>query len=277
MEGSAASEVRFRDLRTPEQVEALAPEWDALITSARRPSPYLLARRVASWLWEFGGEFDPCVTVADLQLAPDEVIATAERLLHPLAESGACALNAYGVPANSVLIRAAGSRLHAIPRAGAPVLEMPDGWEAAYQRRISKDRRSRDRRAERQLNKLGSLEITVARDAAGVEHAIGVALELHRLRWQGRPDGSSFGFAASGAAGARRVEFLGDADEYKGRYADRLDPMHQCVGLAHGLTGHLRVARVLGSVGARKRLKKYERLHRIYRSGGLTRRGDRAA
>jgi CelD/BcsL family acetyltransferase involved in cellulose biosynthesis len=243
-------------------------------------------------------------------------------------------------------MRTAGSRLRAIPRAGAPILEMPDGWEAAYERRASSDRRSKDRRVERRLNKLGSLEITVARDAAGVEEALGSALEIHRRRWQGRPDGSSFGvaeragfmrsalaklagegrygicllrlngrgvafaswfqigetiyghrtafdpefsryapgqiaqrhaFASSGAAGAKRVEFLGDADEYKRRFADRLDPMHQCVGLARGLTGRVQVARVIGAIEARKRLKKVESLHRLYRSGALRSRGERAA
>jgi CelD/BcsL family acetyltransferase involved in cellulose biosynthesis len=378
VERPATTEVRFRTLRTPAEIEALAPDWDALVTSARRPSPFLLASWVASWLREFGDQFDPCITVAtrgdllvgiapfvvrrsnrlahfvgghesslaDLQLAPGEGLATAQQLLRPLAESGASALNAYGVPGDSALMRAAGSRLRAIPRAGAPVLEMPDGWEAAYERRTSKNRRSEDRRYERRLNDLGSVEITVSRDVSDVEEALGAALEIHRRRWQGRPDGSSFGdarrtgfmrtavaqlagqgrygiclvrldgrgvafaswfqigatiyghrtafdpefsrfapgqlaqrrgLAASGEAGATRVEFLGDADEYKRRFADRLDPMHQCVGLASGIGGHLKVARVLGAVEARKRLKKHERLHRLYRSGAFGGRGERAA
>ena len=59
--------------------------------------------------------------------------------------------------------------------------------------------------------------------------------------------------------------------------ADRLDPMHQCVGLANGLAGQLYVARVIGTIGARQRLKKIDRLHRLYRSGGVRARGERAA
>ncbi|MDX6571531.1 MAG: hypothetical protein QOC86_687, partial [Gaiellales bacterium] len=82
---------------------------------------------------------------------------------------------------------------------------------------------------------------------------------------------------ASSARGAKRLEFLGDADEYKRRFADRLDPMHQCVGLARGLSGHVQVARVVAAVEARRRLKKYDRIHRLYRSGALQGRGERAA
>ena len=378
MEGSTASELRFRDIGTPAEIEELAADWDALVTSSRRPSPYLLASWVACWLREFGDEFEPRITVAtrgarlvgiapfvvhrstrvahfvgahesslaDLQLAPDEGRATAEGLLGPLQRAGASSLNAYGVPGDSVLMRTAGRQLRSIPRAGAPVLEMPDGWEAAYGRRTSKDRRSKDRRVERRLARLGSVEIVVSHDADGVEQAIGAALELHRRRWQGRPDGSSFGvaqragfirsavtqlaaegrygiclvrldgraisfaswfrigetiyghrtafdpefatfapgqiaqrhgFSASSARGAKRLEFLGDADEYKRRFADRLDPMHQCVGLARGLSGHVQVARVVAAIEARRRLKKYDRIHRLYRSGALQGRGERAA
>jgi CelD/BcsL family acetyltransferase involved in cellulose biosynthesis len=378
VEGCTASELCFRDLRTPAEVEALAAEWDALVTSSRRPSPLLLAGWVARWLEEFGEQFDPCITVAtrgarlvgiapfvvrrstriahfagahesslaDLQLAPGEGRATAEGLLGPLERSGASSLNAYGVPGDSVLMRAAGKHLRCIPRAGAPVLEMPDGWEAAYNRRTSKRRRSEDRRDERRLRALGSVEIAFSHDAAGVAEAIGAALDLHRRRWQGRPDGSSFGVAkragffraavtqlaaegrygvclvrldgraisfaswfrigetiyghctafdpefadvapgqiaqrhgmsAAAEQGAKRLEFLGDADEYKRRFADRIDPMHQCVGLARGLSGHVQVARTVAAIEARKRLKKYDRIHRLYRSGALQGRGERAA
>jgi len=374
------TELRLRTLRSPEEIEGIAPGWDALVASARRPSPFQLNTWVAAWMREFGEQFEPCITVAtrgesiagiapfvvrrgghvrpahfvgghesslaDLLLAPGEPIETAQKLLEPLAESGASALNAYGVPGDSVLARAAGDRLKVIPRVGSPVLEMPDGWPAAYERHASKDRRSKERRSERRLGELGSLEITEATDGPAIGEALDTAFEIHRARWEGRPDGSSFGrperqpfmretlmrlgdegryaiclmrldgrgvafaswfrigttvyghrtafdpefarygpakiaqrhaIAAASESGAVRVEFLGDAEEYKRQMADRLDPMHQCVGLATGLVGQMYVARVIGTIGARKRLKKIDSLHRLYRSGGMGGRGERAA
>jgi CelD/BcsL family acetyltransferase involved in cellulose biosynthesis len=374
------TELRLRSLRTAEEIEGIAPGWDALVASARRPSPFQLNTWVAAWMREFGEQFDPCITVAaraerivgiapfvvrrggrvrpahfvgghesslaDVLLAPGEPIETAQKLLEPLAESGASALNAYGVPGDSVLARAAGDRLRVIPRVGSPVLEMPEGWPAAYERRMSKDRRSKDRRHERRLNELGSLEIAVAVDGPALGEALDTAFEIHRARWEGRPDGSSFGrperqpfmrdtlmrlgdqgrygmcllrvdgrgvafaswfrigttfyghrtafdpefarcgpakiaqryaIAASSESGATRVEYLGDAEDYKRQMADRLDPMHQCVGLANGLAGQMYVAKVVGAIAARKRLKKIDRLHRLYRSGAVRVRGERAA
>jgi CelD/BcsL family acetyltransferase involved in cellulose biosynthesis len=374
------AELRLRSLRTPEEIEEIAPDWDALVASARRPSPFQLNTWVAAWVREFGEQFEPCITLAtragrtvgiapfvvrrggrvrpahfvgghesslaDLLLAPEEPIETARRLLEPLADSGASALNAYGVPGDSILARAAGDRIKVIPRVGSPVLEMPEGWPAAYERHASRDRRSKERRGERRLGELGSLEIDVATDGAGIGEALDTAFEIHRARWEGRPDGSSFGLrerqpfmretlmrlgdqghyvicvlrldgrgvafaawfrigttlyghrtafdpefarfgpakiaqrhalAAASESGATRVEFLGDAEEYKRQMADRLDPMHQCVGLANGLAGQLYVARVIGAIGARQRLKKIDRLHRLYRSGAVGARGKRAA
>ncbi len=164
------------------------------------------------------------------------------------------------------------------------------------------------------------------------------AFEIHRMRWQGRPDGSTFGrpekrdfmrsalarlaaeghygicvvhldgrgiafaswfaldatfyghrtafdpafarfspgqiaqrhgIAAASESGARRVEWMGDAEESKLALSDRLDPMHQGVGLAHGIEGHLYVAKVVGTIQARKRLKRVDALRRAYRSGAL--------
>ena len=179
----------FRALRGPEEIEELTQEWDALVASAARPSPYLLASWVADWVREFDDEFEPCITVAerglrlvgiapfvlrrggharvaqfvgadesslaDLLVAPDEPSATAETLLESLPLAGAEALNGYGLPGDSVLERTAGKRLRTIPRVSAPVLEMPDGWEAAYERRVPGPRRSKHRAAERRLAREG--------------------------------------------------------------------------------------------------------------------------
>jgi CelD/BcsL family acetyltransferase involved in cellulose biosynthesis len=370
----------FRALHRPEEIEELTQEWDALVASAARPSPYLLASWVAAWVREFDDEFEPCITVAerrlrvvgiapfvlrrggharvaqfvgadesslaDLLVAPGEPSATAETLLESLPLAGADALNGYGVPGDSILARTAGKRLRMIPRVSAPVLEMPDGWEAAYERRVPGPRRSKHRAAERRLAREGELEIVVGDDPASVSALLDEAFAIHELRWRGRPDGSTFGrpernafmrgaiaklaadgrygicllrlggrgiafaswfsvgttayghrtaydpafarfgpgliavrhrSAAASERGARRFEFLGDADESKLALSDRLDPLYQGVGLARGIEGRLYVGKVLGTIEARKRLKRIDVIHRAYRSGTFRVRRERAA
>ncbi len=97
---------------------------------------------------------------------------------------------------------------------GAPVLEMPDGWEAEYERRTSKERRSKDRGMERRLRKLGTFGVVVARDGDDVADALEDAFKIHRARWEGRPDGSTFGQPER--ANFMRAALRGLADD--GRY-----------------------------------------------------------
>ena len=378
MEGSTTTEVRFRDLRTPAEIEALAPDWDALVASARRPSPYLLASWVADWLREFGDAVRALhhgrdarralVGIAPVRRAPERGFAhfvgghessladccwrRASRsplpgsLLEPLAGSGACAAQRLRGSRDSVLIRAAGRRLRSIPRVGAPVLEMPDGWEAAYERRMSKDRRRNDRRVERRLNDLGSLEVDVARDPAGVAERstapssftaragragptgrrsacpstrASCARRSPSLAGQGRygiclcastaaasPSRPGFGSARRCTAIARRSIPSSAATEPGRSRSGTASPRPprpassassswatttstsaasptgstRCTsasGSPEGLGGRLQVARVVAAIEARKRLKKYDRIHRCIAPARCSGRGERAA
>jgi CelD/BcsL family acetyltransferase involved in cellulose biosynthesis len=212
---------------------ALAPidtAWDALVEGMPRPSPYLLSAWVTAWFAEPAFEARPYVLIAerggdlvgfapfalqrrghaevalfagahesalgDIVVAPGEPPETARTLLDALPPSGADVLDVFGLPAESVLARAAGARLRAIQRVESPVTEMPDGWEDAYKRHTSGNRRNQDRRRERQLGELGALEFSLATDSETVRADLPDAFELHRLRWQGRPDGSTFGLPA---------------------------------------------------------------------------------
>jgi len=75
--------------------------------------------------------------------------------------------------------------------------------------------------------------------------------------------------AAASERGARRVEYLGGAEQFKRDLADRFEPLHQGFGLARGVAGHAYVTRVQLAIALRKRLKRSERLHRLYLSGAL--------
>ena len=75
--------------------------------------------------------------------------------------------------------------------------------------------------------------------------------------------------AAASELGARRVEYLGGAEQFKRDLADRFEPLHQGFGLARGVAGHAYVARAQLAIAVRKRLKRSRRLHRLYLSGAL--------
>ncbi len=248
------------------------------------------------------------------------------------------AFNVFGLPSNSNLAEAVGGRMSMVERVESPVTEMPDGWDAAYARRASSRRRANDRRRDRQFGELGTVEYSFATDGDAVLADLPDAFELHRMRWEGRPDGSSFGtpcgqrfqrdvlprladeghfslltvrldgkpaafqawfqigtcvylyrsgfaeslsrfgpglialrraMTAASEKGARRMEYLGGNESYKQEFSDRLDPLYQGFGLAHGPLGHAYVARARFLVALRQRLKRSERLHQLYTSGAL--------
>jgi CelD/BcsL family acetyltransferase involved in cellulose biosynthesis len=219
----------FRTLTGPEQLAQLdSGQWDALVAAAPRPSPYLLSTWVRAWLGEPSFEGEPCIAVAeregalvgaaplivqhragariarfvgahesalgDLLLAPSEGHGTARSLLDTaIATARPHAFDVFGLPSNSHLADVAGGRMSLIERVESPVTEMPDGWETAYAGKASARRRSNDRRRERQLSEVGELDFSIATDGETVLADLPAAFELHRMRWEGRPDGSSFG------------------------------------------------------------------------------------
>ena len=56
--------------------------------------------------------------------------------------------------------------------------------------------------------------------------------------------------AAASERGARRVEYLGGAEQFKRDLADRFEPLHQGFGLARGRAGHAYVARAQLAIAA---------------------------
>lgn len=69
------------------------------------------------------------------------------------------------------------------------------------------------------------------------------------------------------AQGVERIEFLGGAEDYKLQLADRLEPLLEGLGLAGTIRGRAVVAARLGTVVARRRLKRFRRLRRFYVEG----------
>jgi CelD/BcsL family acetyltransferase involved in cellulose biosynthesis len=69
------------------------------------------------------------------------------------------------------------------------------------------------------------------------------------------------------AEGAIRVEFFGGMERYKMDLADRLEPLHEGIGLARGVSGRAAVAARLTAIRLRRTLKRSPALHRFYYEG----------
>jgi CelD/BcsL family acetyltransferase involved in cellulose biosynthesis len=223
----SASGPELATVETAEGLAALAAEWDALVLASPRPSPFLLHGWLTAWWRHYGhGSRLAIVTarregrlvgalplfvcrqgplrvarflgahesaLADLLLAAGEDDAGGALLERARSEDFHL-VDLFGLPAGSRLERLArGSRLEVFERVEAPVLLMPDGWEAAYAAKTSSKKRNLHRRRLRQLGEVGPVEWRVARTAEELAPALEDAFRLHELRWAGRPDGSTFG------------------------------------------------------------------------------------
>ena len=215
--GTISSETEFA---------GLADDWDGLVRSRPRPSPFLLhAWLVEKWrhygdgaqlavhvayrdgrlvgglplclrsryglqVLEFlGGD----TALADLLVADDEKSDVAAALAERTASGGQDFAEFSGLPAGSRLDSALGpARLTLIERSEAPVLDLSRGWEEVYRSKVPSKRRSHHRRRRRQLAEAGQIEVEIARTADELERALEDAFTLHTLRWHGRPDGSGF-------------------------------------------------------------------------------------
>ncbi len=206
-------------------LEALAGEWDGLVGAMPRPSPFLLHGWVCEWWRQFGDGARLAVAtarrdgrlvgaapvyirraqglrvarflgghesaLADLLLAEGEDRAVGHALLGELRRQPFDYADLFGLPQASTLAGAGGPT--PILRVEAPVLDMPDGWTAAYEAKTSSKKRNLHRRRLRQLGEVGEVEFVVGRTRDELEPLLEECIQLHELRWQGRPDGSTFG------------------------------------------------------------------------------------
>ena len=236
--------LELRTHHSRDDIESLAREWDALVVAAPRPSPYLLWPWVDQWLagpgatakvavvsahrgGRLAGLLPTCIVrrhrvralafigdreswLADLLLAPGEPSSTALALLSGLRDMPYDVAAFTGVPRGSLLDAATAGRLRLVERAEHPVLDMPEGWEAAYAAKASSQRRSRDRKRERQLAAAGAYEEIIAESPAAIDDVFDDVLTLHELRWGGRRDGSEFGTPAGARAQRAALRRLAD-------------------------------------------------------------------
>jgi CelD/BcsL family acetyltransferase involved in cellulose biosynthesis len=242
----ADQQLRVELLSAEAELAALAPAWDELVGAMPRPSPFLLNAWLVEWWRHFGAggrlavwtafrgdrlvaglplfvrrrlglrmlEFvgGTKAALADVMLRPEEgdstaaaVAEAAEGLEHDFA-------NVFGLTAESRLAQTPAWRgLRLIERLEAPVLDLSEGWDAVYERKLSSRARQERRRHQRQLQQLGSVEISVAREPDEVGPAFDEAARLYGLRWRGRREGS--GLLSAGGASFYRSALLRLAEQ----------------------------------------------------------------
>ncbi len=69
---------------------------------------------------------------------------------------------------------------------------------------------------------------------------------------------------SSAEEGAERVEFLGAAAPYKRTFTDRLEPIHEGIGLPSTLRGKIAAGLLVAGIRARRRIKRSETARRLY-------------
>ena len=222
----APAELTLATISNETALADLGDQWDELVRSRPRPSPFLLHAWLLEWWRHYGDGCELAVHVAfrdgrlvaalpfylrtthgfrvlsfvggdtalaDLLVAEGEPLEVAQALAERAASSGQDFADLAGLPASSRLVGALnGSGLTLIERSEAPVLDLTPGWDEIYRTRLTSKRRNHHQRRRRQLANLGRMEVAVARTAPELDEALEEAFELHDLRWNGRPDGSGF-------------------------------------------------------------------------------------
>jgi CelD/BcsL family acetyltransferase involved in cellulose biosynthesis len=223
---TAPAELTLGTISSESSLASLADQWDGLVRSRARPSPFLLNAWLVEWWRHYGaggelamhvayrdgrlvGALPLCLrtkyglrvlsflggdtALADLLVAEGEGPEVAAALARSVASAGQDFADLSGLPAGSRLVAELGaSALTLIERSEAPVLELNAGWDAVYRSKFTSKRRNHHARRRRQLAAHGRVDVDVARTAAELEQALEDAFRLHLLRWSGRPDGSGF-------------------------------------------------------------------------------------
>ena len=217
--------LQFETIDSEDAFARLGDQWDDLVYTSPRPSPFMLHCWLLEW-WRYYGEGCrlavetasrggrlvgalPLVTFArgglrvatfigarqsclgDVLLAEGEGPELVEALVARASAADHDYADLFGLAADSRLAALRGAHsIRLFERVAAPVLDMSDGWSETYRAKTDSRKRSHHKRRRRQLAELGRVEIDHARTIEELEPALEEGFRIHALRWRGRPDGS---------------------------------------------------------------------------------------
>jgi CelD/BcsL family acetyltransferase involved in cellulose biosynthesis len=217
--------LRFETVDTEEAFARLGDQWNDLVYTSARPSPFMLHCWLLEW-WRHYGEGCrlavetayrggrlvgalPLVTytrgglrvatfigarqscLGDVLLAEGEGQDLVEALVARASAAEHDYADLFGLAADSRLAALQGSgSLRLFERIAAPVLDISGGWPATYRAKTDSRKRSHHKRRRRQLADLGKVEVRHARTIDELAPALEEGFRIHELRWRGRPDGS---------------------------------------------------------------------------------------
>ena len=217
--------LQFETIDSEDAFARLGDQWDDLVYTSPRPSPFMLHCWLLEW-WRYYGEGCrlavetasrggrlvgalPLVTFArgglrvatfigarqsclgDVLLAEGEGPELVEALVARASAADHDYADLFGLAADSRLAVLRGAHsIRLFERVAAPVLDMSDGWSETYRAKTDSRKRSHHKRRRRQLAELGRVEIDHARTIEELEPALEEGFRIHALRWRGRPDGS---------------------------------------------------------------------------------------
>jgi CelD/BcsL family acetyltransferase involved in cellulose biosynthesis len=221
-------------------LRARAREWNDVVSSSPRPSPFMLAEYVDAW-WAamaLPGEV-PLLVAAELAGALVAVVPLYVRRDkglrvvgmigdHEAAPSDLCLSPQAGPDVAAAVVEAVRAHggydfarlggldavgtlarpehgLHAVERIAGPIIELDAPWSEEAERRLSRDVRKAHRRRLRRLAEVGEVTIEVRRDVPALEEALAV----HRKRWPVDEDGSTFANEAGRSLHRRVMRSLG--------------------------------------------------------------------
>lgn len=238
--GSLLERAAGAKLRLIERVEApvldLSPGWEAVYAAKTGSKKRNLHRRRRRQLAELGGTLEV-------------VRARTPEELRPALEEA--------------------FRLHDLRWQGRP-----DGSGFTTAKGSAFNRAALERLADQDVSRIVTLKLDGRAIAFHYYFALANRMYVYRLAFD--PELSRFSpglvntldaLEWAGDEGLERVEYLGGDERYKLELSDRLEPLYQGLGLAGTPQGRAVVRLRLGSIRARRRLKRSPALHRLYFEG----------
>jgi CelD/BcsL family acetyltransferase involved in cellulose biosynthesis len=109
-----------------------------------------------------------------------------------------------------------------------------------------------------------AIAFALTMQVAGRAYGVTMGFDPAYARYGPGFEAKLYSLEAAAADGITEVELLGAAADHKRRFTDRLDPIHQAIGLARTVRGRVTAEALTGGVRLRWRMKRSQTARKIY-------------